>query len=152
MTKYFNTNDEEIQESDCDLENGFLVPFLIEGEWVEGTPAVEQQGHVEYTAFYFTDGTSYKVTGKDDPHVKDGEYIPDEGEEPREVFGKDTKYVVDVKYKPAVEGYHKTETAYVYVPYSTEDPRYTDLVKQQIARKNQENLIASLQNLALPFD
>lgn len=150
--KIYSINDEEIQEEECDLEKGFLYPSYIEGEWVEEVPAVEEEGHIEYVTFYFTDGTSYKTTGSDDPHVKDGEYVPDDGEEEKVTYGKDTRYVVDVKAVPAVPGYHKTETAYRYIPYDTEDSRYAGLAQDYLARKNQENLIASLQKLALPFD
>ena len=126
--RILDEQDQEIQESDVDLNLGYLKSDQILKEHHEAVPEIEEEGHYYPETFYFMDDTDYKVNveGENDPHVKandDGvsfSYIPGEGEPEREFKGCDVKYIIDVEHQDAKEAYDEMEDIQRYKLYTKE--------------------------------
>lgn len=130
----------ELTEEEADLELGYLVNDIIITKSYEAEEAVPEQGHLEYETFYFTDGTSYTVTGGDDPHIGPDGWVNLEGEEPKEQFGADQKWVVDVPAKEYMPPRDETENIYRYVLYTEEQ-----LAEKEARETYQAQLLAAIE-------
>lgn len=127
--RILDEQDQEIQESDVDLNLGYLKLDQILKEHHEAVPEIEEEGHYYPETFYFMDDTEYKVDveGENDPHVKANEdgvsfsYIPGEGEDEHEFKGCDVKYIIDVEHQDAKEAYDEMEDIQRYVKYTEEE-------------------------------
>ena len=126
--RILDEQDQEIQESDVDLNLGYLKSDQILKEHHEAVPEIEEEGHYYPETFYFMDDTEYKVDveGENDPHVKANEdgvsfsYIPGEEEAEREFKGCDVKYIIDVEHQDAKEAYDEMEDIQRYKLYTKE--------------------------------
>lgn len=136
-------NDVEIQESDVDLEKGYVINdriFVQHHDAVEGKDAVV---HYEAKTFYFEDGSSLDVAGNTDPHVevvdeKQGifNYVDVDGSG-KVYHGLDLTTVED---EPAVQpkdAYDEYEDVRRYVLYT----------EQELAAREAEKNIAAQQSL-----
>ena len=108
----------ELPPQACDPALGRLVPDAVAAGEEPAREARPEEGHLEYRAFYFEDGTSHEVSGPGDPHVGPGGWVDLPGEEPRAVRGADQAWVVD---SPAVEARPaeaRWEDVLRWVPYT----------------------------------
>ena len=84
----------EIALEDVDFTLGYLKDEELVTHYSEQT-------HYEPGCFYFEDKSSYSPTGLDDPRIevvvpgRQYRYIPQEGEEEKEIRGIDIKLVID---------------------------------------------------------
>lgn len=139
--KIYNELDEEIQESDIDLELGFVTS---DKRFVKHHEAVEEQEevkHFECQIFYFEDDTQLDVSelGNDDPHVKvlddtNGifDYV-DQGEG-KTFRGLDLKEITDKEKVEAKEAYDEYEDILRYKLFSEEE------LAQHAAQKAQQEM------------
>lgn len=134
--RILNEQNEEIQESEVNTKLGYLYPDQILKEHHEAIEEVKEQGHYYPQTFYFEDGTRYDIPkgedGKvieDDVHVspnKDGvsfTYVPQEGEEDKEVHGTDVAYVIDVEHQDAKDAWDEMEDIQRYRLYTEDELR-----------------------------
>lgn len=144
--KILNELDQEIQESEVDLELGYLVPEQLFVKHHEAIPEQPEEFHYECRTFYFEDDTSLDVSalGNEDPHVKiinldEGifEYV-DQGEG-KEYRGLDIVQVTDKERIEAKEAYDEYEDIQRYKLYTPEQLEANRIAKEQ-ADKQQEFL------------
>lgn len=132
--RILNEQDEEIQESDVDYNLGYLMPDQILKEHHEATEEVAEEGHYYPQTFYFEDGTRYDIEKdendkviENDPHVLPNDdnvsftYVPQEGEEAKDVRGTDVAYIIDVEHQEAKEAYDEMEDIQRYKLYTEEE-------------------------------
>ena len=146
--RYFDINDNELQEEELDFELGYCEDdklFIQHHDAIEAQPA---QTHYAVTTVYFEDGTSYTPTGEDDPHITTEdprigrfEYIALDGEEPKEVRGMSLREVIDVPQVEAVEAWDEYEDIQRYKLYTPEEKiAHEEAIKAMQAR---EELLAT---------
>lgn len=137
----YDENDNKITENDVDKNKGYLVndtKFVVHHEEVQAIPT---EGYYKATQVWFRDGACYNVTGEDDPHIKvldnkwaEFEYVPQEGDEDKEVMSISFTYVVTKEGSPAVEAYDEYEDILRYKLYTEEE----------LQERTQQQLIDSL--------
>lgn len=108
----------ELSERDCDPSLGRLVPDVEAAAHHGAEPPRPEQGHLEWAAFYFEDGTSYEVEGPGDPRVGPGGWVGLPGEGPRAVRGADQRWVVDDPGSPGRDAWDEVERVLRWVPYT----------------------------------
>ena len=131
--RILNEQDEEIQESDVDSNLGYLIPDQILKEHHEATEEVAEEGHYYPQTFYFEDGTRYDIEKdendkviENDPHVLPNDdnvsftYVPQEGEEEKDVRGTDVAYIIDVEHQDAKDAWDEMEDIQRYKLYTEE--------------------------------
>ena len=123
-----NDAGEDVDIESLDLKAGRLVHGSAVKEHHEAVEYRPEEGHLEYTAFYFEDGSSYEVEGPDDPHVGPDGFVAVEGEDwpLGEPTGADQVWVVDSPQVDAQPAWDEYEQALVY-------RTYTDSEREQIA-------------------
>lgn len=137
----YDENDNKITEDDVDKNKGYLTDdtrFVVHHEKVQ---AILREGYYKATQVLFRDGTCYNVTGEDDPHIKvlddqwaEFEYVPQEGDEDKEVMSIPFTYVTTKEGSPAVEAYDEYEDILRYKLYTEEE----------LQERTQQQLIDSL--------
>lgn len=146
--RILDENDQELAPEDVDLGRGFLKTEEI---LVEEIP---EQSHYFVKQFFFDDWTTYTPTGEDDPHVKTidaaagkFEFIPQEGEDSKNLSGMDIGLIIDQPYE------ERYETVQRYIHYSDYEitqralpQRMTDM--EDAARKLNKSIETTNQNLA----
>lgn len=148
--RILNELDEEIQESDVNPNLGYLIPEQVVKEHHDAVPEVKEEGHYYPETFYFEDETRYDIPkgedGKlieDDVHVSPNDdgvtftYVPQEGEEDKEVRGTDVTYIIDVEHQEAKEAYDEMEDIQRYKLYTEEQLR-KNAINQANAEKQEQ--------------
>ena len=140
--KILDTLDREIQESEVDLELGYLVPEQLFVKHHDEIPEQPEEFHYECRTFYFEDDTSLDVStfGNEDPHVKiisleDGvfEYV-DQGE--GKIYrGLDIAQVTDKERVEAKEAWDEYEDIQRYKLYTQEELEANRLAKEQAEKQ-----------------
>lgn len=119
--RILDADDNELEESEVDLDAGRLVSDAVVSKHHDATDAKSEQGHLEWSRFYFADGSSYEVTSQDDPHVGPDGWVPVSDGDPREAFGADQRWVVDEQQVDAADEYDEYEDVLRYVQYTGEE-------------------------------
>lgn len=114
--RILNEEGVEINPEDVDLSLGYLKEEEIVVD------SHEEQHHYSVGNFYFKDNTSYHVESENDPHLEviDAEtgifkYVPQEGEEEKEIRGMDIILIIDQ------EAGVDTEIIQRYILYTEEE-------------------------------
>lgn len=146
--RILDENDQEISEDQIDYEKGYLQGDKIFVKHHEEILAKDEVWHYAVKTFYFTDGSSYNVTGEDDPHIKQIEpdqgkfgYINQEGEEPKEVKGIDLQQVVDAERQEGKEAWDEYEDIQRYILYTEEELAQNQEKKEQ--QEKRENFLST---------
>lgn len=126
--KILDENDVELSEDQIDLELGYLTSDQLFVEHHEEVLPKEEKWHYAVQTYYFEDGSSYDVTGEDDPHIEKIDpnngvfgYILQEGDVEREVKGIDLKRVVDQEKTEGKEAWDEYEDIQRYILYTEEE-------------------------------
>lgn len=136
--KYYDVNDNEIQESDIDYSLGYLEYETKVIKHHEAQVAQPEENHYEVAAFYFEDGTSLQIKSQNDPHImktnpEKGIFgYADQGEN-KILRGIDLKTVVDKKAVSPREAWDETESFYRYIPYTSEE-----VAQKKVEKEKQE--------------
>lgn len=138
--RILNENDQEISEDQIDYDKGYLQGDKIFVKHHEEILAKDEVWHYAVKTFYFTDGSSYNVTGEDDPHIEKIEpdqgkfgYFNQEGEEFKEVKGIDLQQVIDAERQEGKEAWDEYEDIQRYILYTEEE-----LAEMQERKEKQE--------------
>lgn len=146
--RILNEQDEEIQESDVDYNLGYLMPDQIFKEHHEATEEVAEEGHYYPQTVYFKDGTRYDIEKdendkviENDPHILPNDddvsftYIPQEGEEVKDVHGMDTAYIIDVEHQDAKDAWDEMEDIQRYKLYTEDELRNQAIANATASRE-----------------
>ena len=151
--RILDENDNEIQEEDVDLEEGYLTPDQIFKEHHDAVPAQARVYHYEVTAVYFEDGTNYKPVGPNDPHITTEDptsghfyYVPQQGEELKQVRGMDLREVEDQAAVEAKEAWDEYEDIQRYKLY-TEEEKEAKRQEKEAEEKKEELLSTGLDRI-----
>ena len=104
--RYFDINNHELQESDIDLENGYLEEKEIFKEHHSAIEETPEKFHYKVDAVYFNDNTVFVPETEDDPHIKINDaklglfQYQSLEEEDRQVTGIEISKVIDVPWAP----------------------------------------------------
>lgn len=140
--KILNELNQEIQESEVNLELGYLIPEQLFVKHHDAIPEQPEEFHYECRTFYFEDDTSLDVStlGNKDPHVKivnldKGifEYI-DQGEN-KTYRGLDIAQVTDKERVEAKEAWDEYEDIQRYKLYTQAELETNRLAKEKAAKQ-----------------
>ena len=147
--KILDEQDREIQESDVDLDLGYLVPEQLFVEHHEAIEEQPEQAHYYPETIYFEDKTKYSVVieGESDPHITsngDGvsfKYNNLPGEDEKIVRGMDVKRIVDQEHVEAKKAWDEYEDIQRYKLYTEEE--LAQRKEEQEKVQKQEEFLAS---------
>lgn len=121
----------QILDENVDLELGYLKDMKERKLIAHHDLQFEDPGsqHFEIRGFYFSDGSSYLVKNQyEDPKVdvindKYGQfdYIPDDGEEEKDIIHRDVVLIIDRPYTPRREAWDEYDDIYQYVLYTKDE-------------------------------
>ena len=147
--RILDVNDNELQEEDVDLEEGYLADDKIFKVHHDEIPAVEQQWHYGVLEMFFEDGGKYVPLAENDPHVivpqdpHSTQFIYRETptSEPRKIRGMSLEQIIDVKGVDAIAAWDEYEDIKRYILYSEEE-KATRAETQRLEREK-ENLLTT---------
>ena len=152
--RYFDINDNELSEEELDFENGYCEDDKIFIQHHDAIPAEPRKIHYAVNAVYFEDGSSYQVSGEDDPRI-----VADDaslgrfhfhfldGEEPKEVRGMDLYEVEDSPEVEAVKAWDEYEDIQRYKLYTPEEKAAKEEA-DRVIREREEVLATGAARLA----
>ena len=140
--RYFDINDNELQEEELDFELGYCEDDKLFIQHHDADPGTPREFHYAVSKVYFEDGTTYTPESEDDPHLfTEGprvgrfEWVPQDGEEPKEVRGMDLYEVED---NPGTEPKEA---------WDTPEEKAAHDETERIKREKEELLVTGLQRL-----